>query len=408
MTPNSANSDAVLTPTQLNRLAKDLLEDAIGVVSVEAEISGLTRASSGHYYFTLKDERAQIRSALFKSSAARLKFAPQNGLKVVARGRISLYEATGSYQLIADSLALAGTGDLHQAFEELKAKLTAEGLFDTDRKRAIPAMPRRIAVITSPTGAAIRDVLSVLERRFHLIDVDVVPVLMQGDQAAPQIVRALQAVDAAGRHDVVLLTRGGGSLEDLWAFNEEPVVRAVAAMNTPTVVAVGHETDFSLAEFAADLRGPTPSAAAELLVPERADLGRQLNGLQARMEHLLQRRWQTMAQRLDRAQLRLSAQHPQAQLAKTQDRFRVLMQRLQSGMDHGLSLRSSQLNGLGRALNSVNPLQTLERGYAVVRDSNDHVVQSAQTVARGDALRISLRSGELLATVTDTLPETQE
>ena len=413
---------AVYTPTQLNRVARDLMESALGAVTVEAEISGLIRASSGHYYFTLKDERAQLKAALFKGSAARLRFAPKNGDKVRVRGRVSIYEATGSYQLIADFMEMAGQGDLHRAFEALKSKLEAEGLFAADRKRELPFLPRRLAIVTSPTGAAIRDVLSVLQRRFPLVVVDVIPVLVQGEMAAPQIVAALQAVDRAASHDVVLLTRGGGSLEDLWAFNEEPVVRAVAAMNTPIVVAVGHETDFSLAEFAADLRAPTPSAAAEQLVPDRNDMARQLEAKRSRLNAQFRHRWQILSQRLDRAQLRLQGQHPALRLEQTAVAFanlRVRMTqalkgrvqrsnmsvsalgpRLHTAIRNRLQRQELQLQGLGRAMASVNPLQTLERGYAVVRDTQGHVIQRADDAPVGTDLRISLRRGELTATVT--------
>lgn len=412
----------VFTPSQLNAAAKDLLEGAFGTIWVEAEISSFMRASSGHLYFSLKDERAQIKCAMFKFKASSLRFAPANGVKVRARGKVSLYEPRGDYQMIIEAMEEAGEGDLQRAFELLKASLEKEGLFATDRKVSLPKMPSRIAVITSPSGAAIRDVLSVLRRRFPLTAVDVIPVLVQGAGSVEQIVQALKDVDASSRYDVVLLTRGGGSLEDLWSFNEEPVVRAVAAMNTPIVGAIGHETDFSLAEFAADLRAPTPSAAAELLVPERHDLIRQISAIRSRMNAQFRHDWQVRAQGLDRLSLRLNAQHPQAQLKQMDANFTALKARMERVMEHQMSAREMQLSGLGvgrmervlasqierkqlrltglaRTLASVNPLQVLERGFAVVRDEHKHVVTSALQVSVGDAVQVQLKQGNFEAVV---------
>ncbi|HZV37570.1 MAG TPA: exodeoxyribonuclease VII large subunit, partial [Pseudoxanthomonas sp.] len=249
----NATARDVLTPSQLNALARDLLEDTFPLVWVEGELGNVTRPASGHLYFTLKDARAQVRCAMFKPKSTWLKFQPREGLRVLARGRLTLYEARGDYQLILDTLEEAGEGALRRAFEELKNKLAAEGLFAAEHKRPLPAHLHRLAVITSPTGAAVRDVLSVLGRRFPLLEVDVLPSLVQGEGAAAQIASLLRRAGASGRYDAVLLTRGGGSLEDLWAFNDEALARAIAASPVPVVSAVGHETDFSLADFAADL-----------------------------------------------------------------------------------------------------------------------------------------------------------
>lgn len=427
MSPAARANPDVFTPTQLNALAKDLLEGAFGSIWVEAEISSFMRASSGHLYFSLKDERAQVKCAMFKFKASSLRFAPANGVKVRARGKVSLYEPRGDYQMIIESMEEAGEGDLRRAFEQLKASLEKEGLFAADHKVALPRMPSRIAVVTSPSGAAIRDVLSVLRRRFPLVAVDVVPVLVQGAGSVEQIVAALSAVDASARYDVVLLTRGGGSLEDLWSFNEEAVVRAVAAMNTPIVAAVGHETDFSLAEFAADLRAPTPSAAAELLVPERFDLKRQLDAMRSRMNAQYRHDWQQRAQSLDRLSLRLNALHPNARLGQMENSFTQLRDRLNRVMRQSMRQREVQLsamsitrierllhsqmerrmlrlNGLGRTLASVNPLQVLERGFAVVRDDDGHVITSVTDVAAGDHVEVQLKDGRFGAKVEEVNP----
>ena len=295
----------VLTPSQLNTLARDLLESAFPLVWMEGELGNVTRPGSGHLYFTLKDARAQVRCAMFKPKSQWLKFVPREGLKVLGRGRLTLYEARGDYQLVFDHLEEAGEGALRRAFEALQARLAAEGLFDATRKRPLPTWVRRVAVITSPTGAAVRDVLSVLARRLPLLEVDVLPSLVQGESAAAQITDLLRRAAASGRYEVVLLARGGGSLEDLWAFNDEALVRAIAASPVPVVSAVGHETDFTLADFAADLRAPTPSVAAELLVPDRRDLLARLQALHGRSQTLQRHRLAQAMQRADRAALRL-------------------------------------------------------------------------------------------------------
>ncbi|RBH07639.1 exodeoxyribonuclease VII large subunit, partial [Xanthomonas oryzae pv. oryzae] len=279
-------NEQILTPSQLNALARDLLEGSFPLVWVEAELSSVTRPSSGHLYFTLKDARAQIRCAMFKPKSTWLKFQPREGLRVLARGRLTLYEARGDYQLVLDHMEEAGEGALRRAFDALRARLAAEGLFDAERKQSLPAHVQRLAVITSPSGAAVRDVLSVLARRFPLLEVDLLPSLVQGDSAAAQITSLLQRADASGRYDVILITRGGGSLEDLWAFNDERLARAIAAAQTPVVSAVGHETDFSLSDFVADVRAPTPSVAAELLVPDQRELVPRVRRAQARMTQL--------------------------------------------------------------------------------------------------------------------------
>ncbi|RBB07700.1 exodeoxyribonuclease VII large subunit, partial [Xanthomonas oryzae pv. oryzae] len=304
-------NEQILTPSQLNALARDLLEGSFPLVWVEAELSSVTRPSSGHLYFTLKDARAQIRCAMFKPKSTWLKFQPREGLRVLARGRLTLYEARGDYQLVLDHMEEAGEGALRRAFDALRARLAAEGLFDAERKQSLPAHVQRLAVITSPSGAAVRDVLSVLARRFPLLEVDLLPSLVQGDSAAAQITSLLQRADASGRYDVILITRGGGSLEDLWAFNDERLARAIAAAQTPVVSAVGHETDFSLSDFVADVRAPTPSVAAELLVPDQRELVARVRRAQARMTQLQQHALGNAMQRADRLALRLRAHSPQ-------------------------------------------------------------------------------------------------
>lgn len=429
-----------LTPSQLNALARNLLEDAFPLIWVEGELGNLSRPSSGHLYFTLKDERAQVRCALFKPKSQWLKFTPREGLRVLARGRLTLYEARGDYQLILDTMEDAGEGALRRAYEQLKAKLQAEGLFDQSRKRALPGHVRRLGILTSPSGAAVRDVLSVLRRRFPLVDVEILPVPVQGDTAAAQIVRMLQAAGRSGRYDALLITRGGGSLEDLWAFNDEALARAIAASPVPVVSAVGHEVDISLADFAADLRAPTPSVAAELLVPDRADLAAHLRAQMRRLHAIHERLLRSAAQRTDRAALRLQALRPQARLdalrrrqedalrrlhaswalvdqrrraqlrhaaavlhaSRPQRRLSLLRDRLQSlaprpqaATVRALQRHALHLHGLARSLEAVSPLATVARGYAILQRNDGRIVRSVQDVQTGDRLDARLRDGRL-------------
>jgi exodeoxyribonuclease VII large subunit len=441
-----APADNILTPSQLNTLARSLLEDAFPLVLVEGELGNLSRPASGHLYFTLKDARAQVRCALFKPKSQWLNFQPREGLRVLARGRLTLYEARGDYQLILDSLEEAGEGALRRAFEELKAKLQAEGLFDAERKRPLPVYARRLGVITSPSGAAVRDVLSVLARRFPLMEVDVLPVPVQGATAAAQIVSMLRTAGDSGRYDALLLARGGGSLEDLWAFNDEALARAIAASPVPVVSAVGHETDFSLADFAADLRAPTPSVAAELLAPDQGDLSTRLLGLQRRLQGLHLHRLRNAMQRADRAALRLNALRPQARLRALQARQHHAMQRLASALRAQQERRHAQLRhaeavlramqprrrlavlrerlsvlqprpqaaiarqlqrealrlrGLARSLEAVSPLATVARGYAILQHGDGRVVRGVGDAAVGDQLDARLADGSLRVRVED-------
>ncbi len=430
----------ILSPSQLNTLARSLLEDTFPAVQVEGELGNVSRPASGHLYFTLKDARAQVRCALFRPKSQWLRFQPREGLKVIARGRLTLYEARGDYQLILDGLEETGEGALRRAFEALKARLQAEGLFEAGRKRPLPAWVRRLGVITSPGGAAVRDVVSVLGRRFPLLEVDILPVLVQGESAAPQIVDMLRRAGASGRYDALLLTRGGGSLEDLWAFNDEALVRAVAASPVPLVAAIGHETDVSLAEFAADLRAPTPSAAAELLVPDRTDLAARLRALQRRHAGLFRHALQQASQRADRAALRLQAQrpaarlqalarrqeeaarrlqaawrilherhlarlrhaqaglrahHPQRRLAEARARLQALAPRLEAGLPARLLRERARLLALARAMEAVSPLATVARGYAILQHPDGRVVRTTQDSAPGDRLQARLADGRL-------------
>jgi exodeoxyribonuclease VII large subunit len=409
----------VFSPSALVRLARNLLEDAFPLIWVEGEISNLSRPASGHLYFSLKDAQAQVRCAMFKPKSAWLRFKPADGMRVLARARVGLYEARGEFQLVVEHLEESGEGALLREFEQLKARLAAEGLFDPATKRALPKLPRRIGVVTSPSGAAVRDVLSVIARRFPLAQIDILPVPVQGKEAPPAIVAMLAAASKARRHDVLLLTRGGGSIEDLWAFNDEAVARAIRACAIPVVVAVGHEIDFTIADFAADLRAPTPSAAAELLVPDAGEIARALDHVRTRLDRWIRHRLHTLAQRGDHALARLRAQHPRQRLRAGRERLLSLharlhrqhpatalarrasvlhadVNRLRNAMTFRLHARRQHIAELARALHAVSPLGTLQRGYAILleRDSG-RSVRSAIQARAATRFTARLHDGEI-------------
>jgi exodeoxyribonuclease VII large subunit len=435
----------IFTVSRLNREAKNLLEGGLGTILLQGEISNLARPASGHLYFSLKDDRSQVRCAFFRGAQRGLKFAPADGLEVLVRARVSLYEARGDFQLIVEHLEPAGEGALQRAFEALKDRLAAEGLFDSSHKLPLPALPRRIGVISSPSGAVLHDILTTLRRRFPAIPVLVYPVPVQGEGAAERIAEAIRLADERRDCDALILARGGGSLEDLWAFNEEVVARAIHACGLPLVCGVGHETDFTIADLVADARAPTPTAAAEMLSPHQeawaalfAQHGRQL-------ERMIEDRLNRAQQGLDGLSRRLI--HPHQRLQVLGDRFRDLGRRLRlatqnqithhrsrtnelsgrlqraspgerirqygltvarlrveldGAMRHAQERKWQALKSLTGRLNALNPLATLQRGYAVVRLLPDReIVRDASSVHRGDEVETLLGRGRLLCKVDE-------
>jgi len=437
ITDNTSGRE-IYSVSHLNHAARDLLESEFPLVWVEGEISNLARPASGHIYFSLKDESAQLRCAMFKMRNRQTAFRPENGQQVLVRGRLSLYPARGDYQLIAEHMEEAGDGALRRQFELLKHRLHDEGLFDSANKQPLPELPSRLGVITSPTGAAIRDIISVLKRRFPGIPVLIYPVPVQGTEAPPAIVAALQNAGKRNECDLLILARGGGSLEDLWAFNDEAVARAIHASPIPVVSAIGHEVDFTIADFVADLRAPTPSAAAELVSPNRDEWQNTFTGWQQRLVrswqgHIVRQRqhldWlkrqlkhpgqrlHERAQRLDELEQRLSLAQ-QARLHQQRARLDTLRARLRghsparrlremrlqldklrhnnhSAITVKLAQQRARLSSLGRALNAVSPLATLERGYAIVRKPDGKVVRKANELRAGDTVHTRLGSGQL-------------
>jgi exodeoxyribonuclease VII large subunit len=415
---------AVLSVSELTRRLQEVLEDRFPAVWVEGEISNYRLYGSGHAYFTLKDAESQIRAVLFRNRGRRIRFEPADGLHVMAFGSIEVYPQRGEYQLVIELLEPKGLGALQLAFDQLKTRLQAEGLFDQARKRELPRFPRKIGVVTSPSGAAIRDILRVIGRRFGDLHIVIAPARVQGDGAAEEIAQGLRDLNALGGVDVIIVGRGGGSLEDLWAFNEEIVARAIAASKVPVVSAVGHEVDYTIADFVADLRAPTPSAAAELVVREKQAVVDTLAQLRARLERFalrplrdLERRVDELAARLRRemrnelgranhrvtlATRALRASDPVARVARDRHRLDSLQTRMITLLHRRRDRARYALQTAVGRLDSLSPLAVLGRGYSLTRTPAGDIVHSPAQVRVGDVIRVLLQRGSLDARVTET------
>lgn len=435
------------TVSELNRAAKELLSSYFSLIQVEGEISNLSKPSSGHIYFSLKDQKAQIRCAMFKSQQRRLKFKPENGKQVILSAQVSLYEARGDYQLIVNNMQLDGEGDLQQAFDQLKTKLLKEGIFAAEKKQTLPEIPRQIGIITSATGAAIHDVLTVLKRRFPSIPIIIYPTAVQGEQASFEIIHALEIANLQKAVDIIILARGGGSLEDLWSFNEESVARAIFKSEIPIISGIGHEVDFTIADFVADLRAATPSAAAESAVPNQQIWLNKFQSIEHQLQQSIQRHQKQSRQSIHWLAKRLQQQHPGQQLqrhaqtldhqelrlfhaikAKTtrhkeqlkrqngllqqfnptnkilryQEQLRYLYNRLNVTIHHQLETSQNKYRLLVQTLNAVSPLATLERGYAIVsKADSSSVITCSQQVSVKDSINIRLKQGQIISQVTE-------
>ncbi len=438
-----AEKPRVFTVSDLNGLIKSQLEDEFSLIWVQGEISNFKPHTSGHFYFSLKDRDSQISCVMFRGFNSRLKFKPENGVEVLIRGKVTVYEPRGNYQVFCELMEPVGAGALQFAFEQLKKKLQSEGLFDEARKRALPALPKHIALVTSPTGAAVKDMLNVLNRRFKALQITVVPVLVQGDKAAASIVKGLQLANQIKDVEVIICGRGGGSAEDMWCFNEEIVARAIANSAKPVISAVGHEIDFTIADFVADLRAPTPSAAAELVVRNAADLQDKLEGFKKRLlqstkfrlqelkqvtagfeKRLVdpQRRLQDLmircdelSQRLEsavlrffqdcRRQIELATQalgSPREKLINQRQKIQMLGMRLRTEVQELLSQNQARLQQQAALLDSLSPLKVLDRGYSIVRSENK-VIRSIEKLAKGDELEVQFATGKIKTKITEVL-----
>jgi exodeoxyribonuclease VII large subunit len=400
----------ILTVTQLTRHLQELLEGdpILRDVWLKGEVSNYTLAISGHAYFTLKDEQSAIRCIIWKSSFNReMRTQLQEGSSVELHGYVGIYERSGQYQLYVDSVRPAGEGALFQEFQRLKAKLEAEGLFAQDRKRFIPTFPRKIGLVTSPTGAALQDMLNILRSRFPLVEVVLAGTSVQGDAAPGEIVSALERLNLAEHPDVILLARGGGSLEDLWAFNDERVVRAIVVSQAPVISGVGHETDFTLADFAADLRAPTPTAAAVAAVPDIAELKVVLNQMGEELRTKTERILTLQTAALKDSAFQLERFSPQRYLAQSLQRLDELNGTIANTVSHRLEMERSQLIHFSSHLLSLNPYQVLKRGYAMVTDDHGKMVDSIHKVNPGQGILVRLQDGRLRADVKRTEPESK-
>jgi exodeoxyribonuclease VII large subunit len=394
----------VRTVGEVTIYIRDLLnaDETLQDVWVAGEISNMKRHSSGHWYFTLKDSLSELKCVMWRSSAARQSVVPKDGDAVEAHGKITVYESRGEYQLYADVVRPVGMGDLYAQFERLKAKLAAEGLFDSDRKRGFPAFPQRIGVVTSPTAAAFQDVQNVLRRRFPLVEIVLSPTMVQGAEAPPLIVAAIERLNEYGEVDAILLCRGGGSLEDLWPFNDERVALAVAGSRIPVITGVGHETDFTIVDFVADLRAPTPSAAAEMLTPDIAELRATLRRLDERLTGMAYDAVIERANQLSALQRALGHLSPANTVRNNRQRIDELNARMQSHLKATLMLRREQLRSQTAALAAANPEAILSRGYAIITRIDDEVrVVSEDDVPGGTRVKIQLKDGSVNARVED-------
>ena len=434
----------VYTVSALNREARQVVSDHFGLVWVEGEISNLVKHSSGHFYWSVKDESAQLDCAMFRQKNRFLKFSPENGQQILAQGRLDIYEARGRFQLKVDYLEEAGEGLLRRRFEKLKSKLASEGLFEADRKRVPPKLPSKIGVITSPSGAAIRDVLSVLSRRFPAIPVLIYPTAVQGDGASDEIAHTLTLANQRRECDLLILTRGGGSLEDLWSFNEEVVARAISSIEIPVISGIGHEIDFTIADFVADVRAPTPSGAAELAVPDKTQWLNTLTTISGQLSRTINQQLSATRRLLDSIGHRMNQSHPGVQLSQSsqkldemetrlrislgstltrynsllaqlnanllgstprhliasfKERLRFNKRNLDSEIWKTLQLRNNRLTLTKRALQSVSPLATLDRGYSIVTDADGQIIKDAANAPPETSIDLRLAKGSLSAIV---------
>jgi len=397
-----------LTVTDLTRYIREVFEMDYRLqdVWVQGEISNLSRPASGHVYFSLKDSGAALKCVMWRTAVTATVKRLRDGDAIIAHGKLSVYEAQGAYQLYVDTIQTAGVGDLYQQFERLKAQLQAEGLFAADRKRALPATVRTIGIVTSPTGAALQDMLNIIRRRWPLLNIVLSPTPVQGNDAPPKIIAALKRLYQRDDIDAIIIARGGGSIEDLWCFNDENVARTIAQSPVPTISGVGHEVDFTIADFVADVRAPTPSAAAELITPDQAEVRAMLEGAAVELTSLITDRIGVARQQIAANVRALQHLSPRVKLQNTRQRLDDAGSKMQDAMRHSLTLRRERVSSLAAQLGAYNPLNVLARGYAVVRSAEGEVIRSVNQVTVDEQLLIRVSDGEFEAQTRSTA-ETQ-
>jgi exodeoxyribonuclease VII large subunit len=387
--------------TELNRYLRDLLEsdELLQDIWIQGEISNLARPASGHLYFTLKDPSSTVRCVMWRASATRLSFAPRDGMVVQVHGSLGVYEANGQYQLYATEIRPAGEGALYQEFLKLKAKLEEEGLFDPSRKRPLPPFPQTLGIVTSPTGAAIQDILNTLRRRYPPLEVIIAPTTVQGIDAPAGIISAIEALNRFVSPDIILIARGGGSIEDLWGFNDESVARAIAASTAPVITGIGHETDYTIADFVSDLRAPTPTAAAEIATPNKVELISQLSVTESRLNNLVYQKISDLTRELQRTNAQLDLRSPQKMIQNYRQRLDESLRLADVAAMHRLEIHRSRLENLEMRIFSLSPEAVLRRGYAIVRKKQGEYVVSAQNVSPDESLTVQMHDGEFPVTV---------
>ncbi len=391
----------VLTVSQLNFYIKSLIENdsKLNIVFLSGEISNLTdHYRSGHIYLSLKDEKSVIRAVMFSGNARNLRFKPTDGMKVICRGRVAVYEPTGQYQLYIEDMQPDGIGALTLAYEQLKKKLADKGLFDVSHKKPLPRFPKTVGVITSPTGAAVQDIRNILYRRFPCINIVMCPVLVQGDSAPEQLVRAVKTLDMYNACDVIIIGRGGGSIEDLWAFNDETLANAIYDCKIPVISAVGHETDFTICDFVSDMRAPTPSAAAELAVPDKAELMSYYSSQLQYISSFMDSQFRKNSSRLIDFQRRISLVSPQSRIDKYEKNIELLLNKSQNIVNEKYSEKSNEITKISAKLESLNPLSVLSRGYSIA-EKDGVVITSSSQLNKGDNFTLEFSDGKIKATV---------
>ena len=392
----------ILTVTETNELIRDLIENSSNLnnIYIKGEISNFTNHRTGHFYFTVKDDGSVLRAVMFKGNASKLKFLPENGMKVILHGRISLYVKDGQYQVYCDDIEPDGIGSLYIAFEQLKARLEAEGLFDAKYKKPLPKVPLRIGIITSPTGAAIRDMINVITRRFQMAKIILFPALVQGENAPQQLISGVKFFNSKKSADIIIIGRGGGSLEELWAFNDENLARAIFASEIPVVSAVGHETDFTICDFVSDLRAPTPSAAAELAVPDTVDLKKQILNVEKKIESQLLNRINFYREKINNYESKGIFKNPKNVIDDKRMNLLHIEKNLITQIKIIMDNKKSAFALQSSKLEILNPLSIITRGYSVAYNKNGGIVKSVKDISEGDSISVKLKDGEAEASIT--------